>query len=261
MTDYIDGLIPMLKREYPNEWSELPEIRELIVKWDNYVSEFLTTKLLPKFPFSDNEKEYLQSSLLDGLYEIRWVPILAERRRQSREDDLKDNFFSLRTVCGKGYLLTAQFLYSVWKNECLFHYQYMGSAFEYACIDGQLQVAQWLVSIYTFNKETLKYTAISSSQTAQFEVVKWLCTLIDANSTVVDISMGSTNLYNVLFARACSRGCLELARWLLAEYPKIHIFSSYARGLTDHRDAFTYAYYNGHTEVVEWLWSLRGTHS
>lgn len=257
-TDLLDGLIPVLKKEYPNEWFTLPDIRELAVKWNTYIAEFRETKLLPQFPFNDEEKEYLQSSLLDGLYEIRWVPILVDRRKQERKQDLDDNFMSLKTVCEKGYLRTAQFLYSAWKDEELFiGKNYLSLAFKESCEEGHLQIAQWLASVCHFTKNTFEYTAISSCQTGQFGVVKWLCTRIDANSIVIDMNLGHTNLYNILFQRACYSGCLELAKWLLAEYPKIQIFSSYARGFGHHNDGFVSAYFRGHREIVEWLWSLR----
>jgi len=127
-------------------------------------------------------------------------------------------------------------------NEC---------AFRYACLNGQLKVAQWLLQMkptidISFKNE---YVFRLTCEKGHLEVAQWLL------QVKPDINISTENEY--AFRIACQNGHLEVVQWLL------HLASTIPNGIggidisANNEWVFRTACCNGHLEVVEWFIQLR----
>ena len=113
-------------------------------------------------------------------------------------------------------------------------------AFQHACLNGQLEVAQQLITIRPMidisakNEWSFRYACYYG----HLEVAKWLLTV----NPTIDISAEN----EFAFRGACCNGSLEVAKWLLTVKPTIAISDN-------KEDAFISACIMGHLEVAKWL--------
>ena len=135
-------------------------------------------------------------------------------------------------------------------------------AFQGACFNGYLKIAQWLyqikptIDISARDENAFRYACVNG----HLKIVKWLYEI----KPTIDIS--TQNEY--AFRYACGNGHLELAQWLYQIKPTIDISArdEYAFRIacvngdfdisTNNESAFRMACYNGHLEVTQWLQTL-----
>lgn len=129
----------------------------------------------------------------------------------------KDNLAVLK-ACKGGNLEVLQFLISLEPTRGSFS---LKNCLHYACINGYIDVAQWLVS----NKKQCKH--------------------IDVHEHI-----------DYIFQDTCKHGQLETAQWLLTFEPEEGPFQVHRRN--DY--PFVNSCLNGHLELAKWLLSLEPTH-
>lgn len=117
-------------------------------------------------------------------------------------------------------------------------------AFRYACRNGYLNVAQWLLQI----KPTINISAKNdyafkwSCSFGHLNIVQWLLQM----KPTINISASE----EYAFREACSNGHLNVAQWLLQIKPTIDISAK-------NEEAFIRSCINWHLNVAQWLVSLR----
>jgi ankyrin repeat protein len=116
--------------------------------------------------------------------------------------------------------------------------------FLYACKNGHLHVAQWLlqikpaIDISAYNEEAFR----GACSNGHLHVAQWLLQIKPT------IYISAQNEY--AFRWACVNEHLNIAQWLFQIKPTINI-SAY------NESAFRYACYNGDLNVAQWFVSLR----
>lgn len=223
----LDGLIPAYLESLTEGEEPDATIEDLIDRWEKWKKRQLEVKddILTYLPFSEDEIEYLNSRILDGLMyafqtsnrspRIEFGTHLPEIHYVSYsmgDTPAKGIHFNdmTRVVCESGYLETCRWLYTNLRVHPDWYYIY-NIPFELACANGHLKIAQWMCR------------------------------------NLPNINVHADNEY--AFRYACINGHLETAKWLLEHFPTINY-----RILDDW--AFCVSSWNGHIEVVKWLFDL-----
>ena len=133
-------------------------------------------------------------------------------------------------------------LYNKYENDPYMAPQYNEYAFGWACENGHLHVAQWLLQIKpTINVSTdNEYAFRWACGNGHLHVAQWL---LQINPTIDN---------EFAFQWACVYGHLHVAQWLLQIKPTINV-SAY------NEYAFRQACDNGHLHVAQWLLQIKPT--
>jgi uncharacterized protein len=135
-----------------------------------------------------------------------------------------------------------------WKN---FESYINEEGFFWACENGHLEVAKWLLSVkpdieisdshWYYSDE---YCPLDGAcENGHLEVAKWLLSV----KPDIDITDNFNN--ENAFWYACAGGHLEIAKWLLSINTDIKN--------SDDQNAFKIACQDGHLEVAKWLLSIK----
>ncbi len=155
---------------------------------------------------------------------------------------MNNNTELFQEYCKTGKLENAKQLYLLYPTtiDIIGNCQY---AFKWACENGHLEVAKWLLTIES-NIDISAYNDVAFT-TACFnghlEVAKWLLTI----KPTINVSAEA----ECAFQLACRYGHLEVIQWLLTIKPTINIYAMCGY-------AFTSACENGHLKVAQWLQSI-----
>jgi hypothetical protein len=88
--------------------------------------------------------------------------------------------------------------------------KYFDVLFEWACKNGQLEIAKWLVAEHNIDVHVDNDNLFKLSCTAgQLQIAKWLATEHNA-----DIHTGNEEV----FKYSCKNGYTEIVKWLISEY-------------------------------------------
>lgn len=146
-------------------------------------------------------------------------------------------------VCRTGILALAQSEYKTLKYPI--DPLIIKKAFELACTDGNLELAQWLYGLNPdFEIPSNDEEQLFRHSCRHLYIVKWLYEM----KPTIDISIREEEA----FRNACYNGKLELAQWLYHVKPTIHVSA-----LNDF--AFEKACYNKHLHVAQWLYHIKPT--
>lgn len=176
-------------------------LENLISRWKAWESSLVWNQLIPELPFNEDERNYLDSELLDSFSKVKM---------EGFEYHLNNLFFHFASV--DGHLVLAKWLYRIFHQYILQDINYH-ETFRWICLRGNLQMAEWFLE--TFPKVDRRFE----------------------------------KSYRLAFYGACEQGHLPVAKLLLERYP--NLMQNKAKVL-DLADAY------GHSEVVEWLNSLKG---
>lgn len=217
MTD-LDGLVATYLESRENNEDRDEYIEKLIQKWEEWKAEIKWDDLpilpptlpadekviiklgqsIPKLPFDENERNYLNSRVIDGLYELDEV-----RRLDMIGVWTTSTHGAYRWMCQQGHLESAKWIYA----------QLIGEVDSYGndltflatCRNGHLEVVKWLMSLRVIDTETIYKGFLQACEKGKLEVAQFLKTTFDLNDT----------LYRELaFQEACHHGHIETAKWL-----------------------------------------------
>jgi hypothetical protein len=166
----------------------------------------------------------------------------------------------------------------------------INKALIYSCKNGQLEITRWILDIYpeisnnNLNNENLFRT---SCEKGYLEFAKWLLEKYPAINIYASVEDSFQNKYNaftescknghlemtiflhnldcnkifdeyknIAFFNCCENGKLEVAQWLLSNYPLINIDYNIKRIFDTPYNTFIECCGNGNIEMVVWLQSL-----
>ena len=114
--------------------------------------------------------------------------------------------------------------------------------FVYACKNGYLHVAKWILEYKPITYNYIHYTELFQDvcYNGHIEILQWLL-LINPN-----IKIWENN--ECAFYKSCQKGHLHIVKWLLSIRPSIDIYRENDR-------AFKITCYNGHVELALWFCS------
>lgn len=215
-------------------------IEQYLQRWTEWKSQIKWKDKIEKFPFDETEVNYLNSRVLDGLFDM------VKYRRKTKPSDIipmgKWNSFAFIWLCKEGYFETAKWFFRTLPetNPRL----YKDVAFRMACWKGHLEIAQWLYALFPdinpVEFDNLRCDAlVSASSDGQLSVVQWLCHTFKGKFTTPNIEDA--------FDRACSDGHLLVAQFL--HYPEMTIQRF---DLWPFRESCS----RGHLHVAKWLYSV-----
>ncbi len=127
--------------------------------------------------------------------------------------------------------------------------------FVWACENGHLEIAQWLLSLISFNWNINPCACDNwafklACENGHLEIVKWLFSLREFGFNI-DPSMHNS----CVFVKACSNGHLEIVKWLFS----LREFGFNIDPTTCDNISISRAIENGHLEIVKWLFSLKNS--
>ena len=107
--------------------------------------------------------------------------------------------------------------------------------FIWACENGHMEVAQWVMSFIVANDIN---AFIDLCRHGELELAKEFYSI----NPEIDISVDNERIFKIV----CENGYLEMAKWLLSVEPDINIS-------IDDNHALKYARKNGHMKIALWL--------
>lgn len=144
-------------------------------------------------------------------------------------------------ACVNGYLEFAKWVRTIWKYS---YHDYALQAFWGACKSGHLEVAKWLINIgfdiVKYYPECNRYNFDEVCKKGQLQVAKWLHN--DCHIPVNDYA-------NDIFSEVCKHGYLDMAKWLVEKCLHVDMEMKYY-------EPFRLACQYKHRKVAEWLCSL-----
>lgn len=238
--DDLDGLIQIYLealREGEEKDDTIEDLIDRWIKWKNQAQDNFLTFL----PFSEDELNYLNSRLLDGLAYAFNSVVCAHYR--TSESSLPFDLVG-KTVCEHGYLETCRWLYLDFRPHPNWMYDY-NTPFRLACANGHLEIAKLLqrnlfnINVHAENEFAFRYACING----HLETAKWL------------LKHFPTINYRILndwaFCIACWNGHLDVAKWLFewTQKPEIDSVNWY--------EAINLATLHNDSKMVTWLQSQR----
>lgn len=112
------------------------QLENLIDRWKAWESSLLWNGLIPELPFNEDERNYLNSELLDS-----FSIVMSEGFRYY----LTDNFF--HCACIEGQLVLVQWLYDRFPQYILQTINYL-ETFRWICTLGRFQVVEWFLETF-----------------------------------------------------------------------------------------------------------------
>ena len=125
-----------------------------------------------------------------------------------------NNYYIFTGACEMGYLLVVKWLIDIIPN---LEPNIIHIGFDFACINGHLNLAQWLYKIYPFinisehNEQIFRFTC----EFGHLDVAKWLM--------YVKPSINVCAHDNTSFKYACLNGHLHVAKWLQSLKPNMYL--------------------------------------
>lgn len=232
---------------------------------------------IPDLPFTEDERNYLNSKFIDGVYNILTTGVCNLEKYTP--------MWFLTCACIYGYLEIAQWTISIWKDinlsiscfteacssgnlelvkwihNCIensLSLTHFNRAFSNACRHGCLNIAKWIYSSWKPTSQNtpadlqLTYPFECACRMGHLEIMKWLYSLRPA----------STINYNehYVFDIACINGYLEIAKWLFNTFTDLRTFlerkTSINNNIFNYEDSFHFACQHGHLEMAKWLLSI-----
>lgn len=122
------------------------------------------------------------------------------------------------------------------------------TAFSEACISGHLIIAQWLITLFTFNNWQILFTNTVQKNLSNLTTIQWLYT--QSQTTTTPINIGAYNCYALYFA--IGNNAIDIAEWI---YDIIT-----AAGNTINFHTFVDAYFHAvirrnHVAALTWIFS------
>jgi ankyrin repeat protein len=189
----------------------------------------------------------------------------------SLTNNYRDLFFQL---CKWNYLEDAKKIYNKERYVNEIPLIYREEIFQYACANGHLTLAQWILLEVEPDLDVFKYDECCfrwSCTNGHLKIAQWLYYL-----------QPTPSITDELFYCTCGEGRIEVAEWLLEVKPTIDIsgldyrftiacghghlpmvkwlYSKFEPSNSVVQESFEWACENGDIEMVEYLWSKENTH-
>ena len=123
--------------------------------------------------------------------------------------------------------------------------------FRFACYNGHIDVAKWLINIGKQTNEIInihakeEYAFIKSCSKGHLELAKWLYDYAISIGSPIQVDISNS----MAFRYCCQNGHKDVAEWLLQIIPNIDVSC-------DDNYAFKWSSTNGHLEMAQWLLGL-----
>lgn len=150
----------------------------------------------------------------------------------------EDNII-FRTVCERGFLKIAKWIYSLGKFNL--DSNMIEKTFSQTCGNGKLELAKWYYSVLE-SYCNRQYAFSQCCMWDNFETGQWLVSLNKNNDPKnIDLTNGNYFVY------ACRYNSIKIAKWL------------YTFGVDNFsiREGFDYAGHHGYYKIVDWIISLK----
>lgn len=251
-----DGLLSTIYKSCKDddEWQKYlssdPYISKLKTKWDEWVAcvlddnryEKIIIRIISKqkciymlqdLPFTQDEINYLNSRLIDGLYKGLSTGLSTgfPASRETTEDE--DRFIStFDCACNHGYLETVEWLYNIRPS---IHTKPYDSQFINVCANGHLCIVEWMDKqgflpdktheIWSSDHRYCIYGRTNTIQLAladacingHLDIAEWIYNKYTVRMS--QISSKNTSLVNIVFRYVCENGHLDMAKWMLKTQP------------------------------------------
>lgn len=195
-------------------------------------------------------------TLYDSSSSEEWVNILATDKRISHL--IKDWNTWLKTCINDDVILKLPFsdIDVEYLNSPIVDsfYKYVtrkrlswSGCFVNVCTQGNLDLAQWIITNKSYCKYSVKYAFREAIQSGQLLIIQWLCELY---SWILPTYVNRTRHdMGTHFKRACKYGHLHIAKWI------VDSVGSYIT-ITDYRDAWRSACRNNYLEIAKWIYGV-----
>lgn len=237
----LDGLIPAYLESLTEGEEPDATIEDLIDRWEKWKDKQFQAQdnILTFLPFSEDEINYLNSRILDGLTSAFKITVTTEIYDRISDGGIHFNVLG-RVVCQEGYLETCRWLYLDFRFGPHWAYSY-NVPFELACENGHLEIAKLLhrnlpnINVHADNEYAFRYACING----HLETAQWLL----QHFPTIDYRI----LDDWAFCVSSWNGHIEVVKWLfdLTQKPEVNS--------TSWQEAINLAIIHKDTVMLEWL--------
>lgn len=252
----LDGMIANIQSssDFNEELSSNKYLSRLKELWDKWIIDCTGSEYMHEFPFSERDRDYLNSKMIDSLYNS-----MKESRQQNsyKMECFVQVFYDM---CLAGHLKVAKWLYFNWsskirkgffprftRSSCLLcHIIHSHTTmFNEVCRNGHLEVLQWLRNsgVVCLTEDQYKSAYESAICGGQISVADWFRTEILPNF------VPELGFVDGVFSIVCINGRKEMGKWILQHL--CHNIND-----INLNNAFYLSCCYGQLETAKWLKSL-----